>query len=961
MNEKTMNGKKLFKTAFPVILGLVLIVLVTLTVTIVSRPDFNANVTNPNGAYVKLDGYAITNEKLYLNMRYNYGITEMLSYVDKILLKDEKVDRTSDEYIEVKMKIIYGEDYEDLTAKEMEEKLASYKRSLKIAGYDTEEEINEYFDLEYRRTVYAKRAYKEWIKNNPFDAKTLESAYLEKYASKYNDSVEAIVVTFDSEAEALAILELYGVDTSNLSTSENWINKEKEAQRLIWVDEIEALEEELTTATNGTEKDKINAKIDELKNKIYSLGVDNIEKTVYMSELEIQQIFVDMYNFMNAFFKGGDVSNYYDENGKLNPKYNILVEDVHYEVVEKEVNEVVGDNDSKVTKKFIEIIGNVEEEKMNANCKLTYTEKEASEINSTLNTYLFTTLKVGESYYFRDSYTQKPVALSGNNSYFLAVVLDKYEGAELEYDFDDEVDEKLQAPSQEILDEINEYLSVEKFNDDVLTQMLLELRTENGLVIYDNFLEAMYKAAWDYLYSTTLKIEDYPEYKVNKKNSKTLVFTLGEEVVTADTFFELLEDAHGPQTVLSLMSNYFVLSNPEFNELYNHVTGEIYDEEAFKEAIETSVKNVKYYFNAGYYASSGFDADYGWKNFLRDYLRMDNEYELVLNAAGSEDAYKKFYETQYDYEAIVEKMKELYKDNYYGLSVINVIVYTDYNRDGKPDNYEVNEDKENEFWSAEQETLAKELIEKIYKAAPATGEDGLEKQLSAVVKEYNEATYNDETWGVYKKHGLKAKVESVQGYENTSSLVQEFHDKMFDIYHEIEVAGKTGVKFDAPYQVEGSFVTSYGYHKVAITEAADRVYATKEVDKTLGYEALRDAQLALITENVGKLYLEMQKEDYEDNKEEILKELGFEEDYEIDEQLVLAIKAYYVAAIEELENETEMDLQLSYIREAAVTSGDYVFTNTADKEYYLEIEKVVRENLEHELDENQDHDHDHDH
>ena len=35
--------------------------------------------------------------------------------------------------------------------------------------------------------------------------------------------------------------------------------------------------------------------------------------------------------------------------------------------------------------------------------------------------------------------------------------------------------------------------------------MLLELRTERGLVIYDNFLEGMYKAAWDYLYKTTLK------------------------------------------------------------------------------------------------------------------------------------------------------------------------------------------------------------------------------------------------------------------------------------------------------------------------------------------------------------------------------------------------------------------------------------------------------------------------
>ena len=92
MNEKTMNGKKVFRTALPVILTLVLIALITLTVTIVSKPDFNANITNPNGAYVKLDGYAITNEKLYLNMRYNYGITEMLAYVDQILLKDEKVE-----------------------------------------------------------------------------------------------------------------------------------------------------------------------------------------------------------------------------------------------------------------------------------------------------------------------------------------------------------------------------------------------------------------------------------------------------------------------------------------------------------------------------------------------------------------------------------------------------------------------------------------------------------------------------------------------------------------------------------------------------------------------------------------------------------------------------------------------------------------------------------------------------
>ena len=68
-----------------------------------------------------------------------------------------------------------------------------------------------------------------------------------------------------------------------------------------------------------------------------------------------------MYNFMNAFYNGGDVSNYYDENGKLNPKYNILVDGVHYEVVEREVEEVIGEEETKVTKKFIDIIGNIDE------------------------------------------------------------------------------------------------------------------------------------------------------------------------------------------------------------------------------------------------------------------------------------------------------------------------------------------------------------------------------------------------------------------------------------------------------------------------------------------------------------------------------------------------------------------------------------------------------------------------
>ena len=968
MNEKTMNGKKLFKVALPVIIGLVLICLITVVISVVSRPDFNATISNANGIYVKLDGYGITNEKLYGNLRYSYGVTDMLSYVDKILLKGEKVDRNSDEYNIFKLELMLGEDYEDLTDEEVLEKKEEYFRSLAIAGYNTEEEINEYFDLEYRRTNYAKKAYKEWVKNHPYNAETLESAYLEMNAAKYKDSVDAIVVTFDSAEEAKAILELFGVDTSEdaLKANSNWINKEKNDKRIAWYEELEAKNAALKTEKDDAKKKELEAEIAQLEENLSSLGLSESEwkKDVYFTEVEVQQIFIDMYNFMNAFYNGGDASNYYDENGKLQAKYNILLENTHYKVVNKKESDKVFVDESveEVNKDFIEIIKNVSEEAINANCKLTYTSEEATAINSALNTTLFSTLKLDKDHYFYSSYTQEPKAFSGNGTYFLAALLNKYEAPELEYDFDDEVATGKTAPSQEVLDEITAYLLEEKFNDDIVTQMLLDLRAENNFVIYDNFLEGMYKAAWDYLYTTTLKMTagEYPEYTVNKKNSKTLVFALGDDKVTADTFFEMLEEAHGPQTTLSLMANHFVLSNPKYNTLYNHETGEIYDKEAFKEAFDTNVKNIKYYFSAGMYASSGFDSDYGWDNFLKDYLRMDNENELVLNAAGLDDAFKKFYEDQYSYATVLEKMKEIYTNDYYSLKVINVLVYTDYNHDGSPDTYEL-EGAENEFWTEQQETLAKKLIEELYKNAAATGQDGLYNQLDAVAKEYNEATYNDEKWGVYKKHGLKAKVENEASYTEASSLVEEFHDKMFEVYKEIEKEGQTGIKFDAPYQVDGSFVTSYGYHKVAITESGDRAYATSDPDKTLGFEELRDSQLALLTENLYKLYLEMQEEDYEANKAEILKELGFAEDYVMDTYLQGALQAYYLPAIEELENETEMDLTFSYMRETAVKEGKIVFTNTADKEYYLEIEAIVRANLEKQLEEEHDHSHDHDH
>ena len=327
------------------------------------RFEYAEEVTSWEGVYEALDYGAApiqmrTYEK-YRNENAHYEVE---------FLKDVKVDRNSDEYILFKTELIYGENFEELTEKEQKEAKEKYETSLAIAGYNTEEEINEYFDLEYRRTVYAKKAYAEWVKNNPYDAETLESAYLEMNASKYNDSVDAIVVTFDSEAEALEVLKGYGVDTENLNSSENWINKEKNEKRITLVDELETKEAELEKETDEAKKAELETAVAKIKEDLAALGLttkESYEKPVYFTELEIHQIFIDMYNFMNAFFKGGDVSDYYDENGKLDAKYNVLVKDVHYEVVEKKVNKVIGDSSTETTINVVEIKDGLNEEMLN--------------------------------------------------------------------------------------------------------------------------------------------------------------------------------------------------------------------------------------------------------------------------------------------------------------------------------------------------------------------------------------------------------------------------------------------------------------------------------------------------------------------------------------------------------------------------------------------------------------------
>ena len=1010
MSQKTMNGKSLIKVILPVICGLAVIVAVAVIVSVTSGKSKNPKIDDPKGSYVKLDDYVITNEKLYINMKYSYGVSQLNSLVDTELLKNIEVDTESEEYKKFVNELVYGEDYEELTNEEKEKAKKTYFNSLTIAGYRNDQLREEYHKLEYRRYVYAKEAYEKEIAEKDYEAEDYQKAYEEVYAKSLEANVTGLVITFDSELQALKIMKRFGIDTDNLS-SKGWYNLERkleneekiknnetkikdlEADKEANSDAIKALEdvvkgnkdaitaleetiETLKEELKGlieesaieTKKAEIAAKESELdalnhvdefetlnhKKEIAKLESENeeLEDGKYFTENEVKQLYIDMYNYVYAYYLQGD-GDYYDAEGNLKPEYQILKKDVHYSC----------DDEGNIEFNMEELgkfQGKDSEDGYNHFSRFVFNADQATAINSSVKTTLFTSLKLNDAeedkYTFDDAVKYDLSTFASGSNKYLALKLAKQDSKKSTDVVDFTLISGEKTPSDELKKELKDHMLEEKFDENVQARKLIELRKAHSLKIYDHFLDTMYGAQYTKLLGTTLGLtegKDFDKYVNNKKSNKTYVFTFKDNAnekeisVSAQSFFETLEKQYGPQTTISMMNTHMVLGDGKYNKVYNPETGEIYDHKALNEAMQTNVKSLEYYFNKGYYASAGFDAKYGWQNFLHDYLRMSDEKELVANMVALEDAYDLFNQDTYKVEALKEAMIKMWNE-YFELSVVNLIAYVDYDLNGSASqtDFDTKENAEQEYWTAEQMAAAKELVEKVYQEAGFTGESGLYTQLSFVVSTYQEADVTDAKWGKFVALGLKLKAENAATYNNDSSIVEEFVDVISKAYQEISEAGFEGITFDAPVYVDGSFPTGFGYHKVAISGTAKHILADSDTEAT----SEKQIEFIMNTENLYKLYRASKNEKWSEEdsefKQEKLKEYGFESDYEFTEALTNALKYYYDGAVAELEDDSVIDRYLSGKREENVKAGSYKFSDNDAKERYLEIEEAVRESLE---------------
>lgn len=844
--------------------------------------------------------------------------------------------------------------------------------------------VRSYYKLQYARREWAKNAYVEDLKQtraeNGVEGLFDESAMEEYFEANFSETVNAIIIPFTSESAALDAMNKVGINTigsmlDSKVAEKGWVkssfnynanedipddaylspvevfNAFVEMYNIVYAGQGKTIESTLFKTVKSADKT--------LGNVVANLQAamsDVIEDVKYDVVLPTE-VLVNNYG-KNATITwkveegatnlvlNGNTLTYTspEEETKVKVTATITLEENQsrdvvftFECIKAEAKdetktvvvedaETVEINDFDVTsetnKQFVE--ENLEWDikslnKINATLakKVIYIDAETSSSSLVISN------DVNE---FNDSYTLTPI--SCGNYYFLAL----------------KVNSKVGPNMSDVKEDVEKGLIEGLFaeNDNNIDKMIYQRRHDANLEIFDRYLEAIYDYNYTYFYETTLKLTSYDKYEDSKKKEDSVVARFnanGKTVeITANELFESLKEKYGVSVSIDLINEYRVVSS-EFNTIYNPYK-DVKNEELFKELLETEVGNFRKNFESGYFTYSylsyygfipNFPADYGWKNFQKDYFGAFSDEELLINGnfGGSiySEALTKFQESLYEdadseageQSAVYIEMKKAF-DEWYGINGINLIVGIDTNYDGSFEIQSEKDEENNTFtnteWTNEQKEAAKELIELIKENdfLAQTAKATTYAQLEELVKVYNNASYEEEAnapssddtiytynyFAPYKKLGLVLKLETTTDYLSTASLVQEFLDGIKVLYDLAKSEGQEDT-FDAPY-ASRPIETAYGFHLVYALGFAKQTELPTLEEITI-YNLLQDAA------NYKDATVDYKVEIY-DNTVKTLKEkydiVYYDEEtqttYEMDEKVKTKIDTWYTAALNEIAN-----------------------------------------------------------
>jgi len=369
--------------------------------------------------------------------------------------------------------------------------------------------------------------------------------------------------------------------------------------------------------------------------------------------------------------------------------------------------------------------------------------------------------------------------------------------------------------------------------EDNISSDLAVVRAELGIQIYDRYLALDYSS----IDST---------YVFGKGDSMNLISfdsTLDEGegfTILADEFYEY---------VLGLNPALYTIYASQAKELlatdyYQTLFGDEYDynrnnSDRMVEMYE-AVQSTKDYYVYLEQVYSGYGMSLGYDSFM-DYAYSQygtkSEFELLEYFISGEIQPFLIQEVieQYDivdglYETVLD-----YYENYFSLFVSHVLIYIDFDDDGAPDDF---------FEYSDDMTIADADAFNALLAGLERAIDEYDGTFAELVTEYNNATREDETWGVYKQNGFLILTEELNATDDegtTHSLtyqgeygvkdqfVEEYVDALIALYQEYQ----EDQNLDKNEMYSDLVTTEFGLHLIMVGQGEDfdhpsAMYPTEE-------------------------------------------------------------------------------------------------------------------------------------
>ncbi len=308
--------------------------------------------------------------------------------------------------------------------------------------------------------------------------------------------------------------------------------------------------------------------------------------------------------------------------------------------------------------------------------------------------------------------------------------------------------------------------------DQTIDTVLKETRADLGFKIYDRYVGLDYQGM-----DATFLLDEDGDKTLFASYEKTLTSDEPLEI-TADEFFEFALTKNAALYTLYASQNKELLNSDYFEEIFGEQRNLQRNKSDRMEQMFQAVQSTKeyYVYLQQLYGSYGMAFNYtSFSDYAYSQYGTKTELALLEYFVVGELQPYLIDETVETYDVITELYDTVqeYYDNYFSLNVTHVLIHIDFDEDGSPDDFI---DYQDSLTQAEKDAFNQLLADLEFAI------DEFDGTFAELVKAFNDAPRDDETWGDFKQNGFLILTEDLNATDDDGNK------------HSLTYAGEYGIK-----------------------------------------------------------------------------------------------------------------------------------------------------------------------